>query len=92
MEFSEAYKGTLCEWSPDGKMVAGVAEYRVYIRDAQTQHVCSIFTCLDTIDQIVWSGDSKYVLCSMHKRAVVQAWSIEHPDWYRPPRFVATAH
>lgn len=43
--------------------------------------VVQLFSCLDKISYIEWAPDSEYLLCGLHKRPVVQAWSLNQPDW-----------
>jgi WD40 repeat protein len=43
--------------------------------------IVHVYTCLDTIDSIQWSGDSQYVFVVIYQRGIVQVWSIEKPDW-----------
>ncbi|XP_064611407.1 WD repeat-containing protein WRAP73-like isoform X1 [Liolophura sinensis] len=83
MNFSELFKhtGLLCRFSPDGKYLASVVQYRLVIRDVETLQVLNLFSCVDTIQYIEWSVDSQFVLCGMYKRALVQVWSLENPDW-----------
>lgn len=84
MDLSDIYphsNQSLCKWSPDGKFMASVMQYRLVIREANTQEITQLFTCIEEISFLAWSPDSLYVLCGMYKRAVIQIWSIEHPDW-----------
>lgn len=54
MNFSDLFKQTtlLCEFSPDGKYLANVVQFRLIIRDIQSLEVVNLFTCLDTINFI----------------------------------------
>lgn len=83
MNFSELFRQTsqLCKFSPDGKYLAAVVEFRLIVRDVDTFQIQNLYSCLDTIQCIEWSSDSQFILCGLYKRGVVQVWSIEQPDW-----------
>ncbi|XP_059172852.1 WD repeat-containing protein WRAP73-like [Physella acuta] len=84
MNFSELFRqsGQLCIFSPDGKFLASAVDYRLVIRDVETLQIQHLFSCLDEIQSIQWSGDSQFILCGMFKRGMVQVWSLEVPDWH----------
>ena len=44
--------------------------------------MAQIFCCMDAIEHIEWSCDSKFVVCGIFKRGLAQAWSIERPEWH----------
>ena len=71
-----------CSFSPDGKLVACAAAYRLVVRDVETLEIVHIFSCKDVVEKIEWSRDSKYVLCGIFKRGLAQVWSVEQPEWY----------
>lgn len=82
MEFTEAYKQTgPCVFSPDARFLAVAADYRLVIRDVLTLKVVQLFSCLDKITYIEWALDSEYILCGLHKRPMIQAWSLKQPEW-----------
>lgn len=83
MDFSESYRcsGPSPSFSPDGRYIAVVVEYRLLIRDWQTLRVVQLYSCLDRIRHYAWSPDSIYILCALYDRALVQVWSIEEPEW-----------
>ncbi|XP_065842538.1 WD repeat-containing protein WRAP73-like [Oscarella lobularis] len=83
MNFSELFKQSnqLCRFSPNGNHVANCSSYRLIVRDAKTLQITSLFTCIDAINHFEWSPDSMFVLCCLFKRAIVQVWSLEQPDW-----------
>uniref|UniRef100_UPI00358FE037 WD repeat-containing protein WRAP73 isoform X1 n=2 Tax=Myxine glutinosa TaxID=7769 RepID=UPI00358FE037 len=84
MNFSNALKqsGQLCKFSPDGKFLAYCVHLKVVVREVRTLHITHTFSCLDLMNQLEWSADSLFLLCSMHRRAVVQVWSLEEPEWH----------
>lgn len=43
--------------------------------------VIQLYSCVDKISYIEWALDSEYILCGLHKRPVVQAWSLTQPEW-----------
>ena len=51
------------------------------VRDVDTLNVVHLFSCLDKIQHIAWAADSDYLLCGLYRRAMVQAWSVQQPDW-----------
>lgn len=83
MNFSDLFKQTtqLCEFSPDGKSLANVVQFRLIVREMNSLEIKNIFTCLDTINYIEWSPDSEFIMCSLSKRNLVQVFSIENPEW-----------
>jgi len=40
-----------------------------------------IFACQDVISHVEWSPDSMYILAAQYKKAVVQVFSIQDPEW-----------
>ena len=80
-EVHDASSGVL-RASPDGKLLAGAEAYRIIIRDLDTLQTVQIYSCLDQIEHIEWSADSKYVLCALFKRGLVQVWSVDAPEWH----------
>lgn len=83
MDFSEAYPfaGPHPQFSPNGEYLAVVVEYRILIRSCDTLRVVQLYSCLDRIQFFDWSPDSKYVLCCLKGKPIVQIWSIDEPDW-----------
>ena len=52
------------------------------MRDATSLDIVQVQHCLDAVQYIEWSSDGLYVLCAMFfKRALVQIWSVEDPEW-----------
>ncbi|GIL47177.1 hypothetical protein Vafri_4066 [Volvox africanus] len=83
MDFSDAYRcsGPPPAFSPDGRFIASVAEYRLIIREVETMRVVQLYSCLDRVDSIEWSASSTYVLCGLFSRGVIQVWSVESSEW-----------
>ncbi|KAK3278435.1 hypothetical protein CYMTET_13627 [Cymbomonas tetramitiformis] len=83
IDFSEVYRcnGVTPQYSPSGKYLATAVDFRLVVRDVETLNVVQLFSCLDKIQHVEWSNDSTFILCGMYKRAMVQAWCIEQPDW-----------
>lgn len=55
MDFSESFRssGPHPAFSPDGRFVATVVEYRLIIREVETLRVVQLYSCLDRIDRSV---------------------------------------
>eukprot|EP00798_Chlamydomonas_sp_ICE-L_P020693 gene20693-27492_t len=74
MDFSESYKCTTnpgpC-YSPNGKLLATAAEYRLIIREVETLKVVHLYSCLDRIDKMEWSSNSLYVMCGLIQKGEV---------------------
>mmetsp|Transcript_26229 Transcript_26229/g.47281 ORF Transcript_26229/g.47281 Transcript_26229/m.47281 type:complete len:439 (-) Transcript_26229:339-1655(-) len=78
MDFTSAFKYSgLAEFSPDGSMLANSAGVRLCIRDVQSLEMIKLHTCVDKIGHLEWSSCSKYVLCVLMGRAVVQFFAID---------------
>jgi len=84
MMYSETHEhsGGHVQFSPDGKLLATAAVYRLVIRDVDTLQIVQIFACMGRIDRIEWSCDSQYVMCGIYARGIAQVWSVEQPDWH----------
>ncbi|XP_022100629.1 WD repeat-containing protein WRAP73-like isoform X1 [Acanthaster planci] len=83
MNFSEPFKQSshLCKFSPNGKYLANILQYRLIVRDVQSLQILQLYTCLDTVQHMEWSSDSAFILCGMFKRGIIQVWSLEQPEW-----------
>ena len=83
MDFSDTVACTgVCQCSPDGKLVASAANYRLAVRDVYSLQVVQLFSCVDEISSLEWSFDSKLVLCVCPKRGIVQIWNVEDDNWH----------
>ena len=84
MDFSESYKfsGPPPAFSPDGRFLATVLDYRLVIREADSLQVVQIYSCLDRIHRVEWAPNSVYVLAALHDRAAVQVWSVDDAEWH----------
>jgi len=82
--FSDSHEGGHVLFSPDGRLVAAAAMYRLVVRDARTLEIVHVFACVDRIDMLEWSCDSKYVLCGLFARGLAQVWSVDpdEADWH----------
>jgi hypothetical protein len=82
-DFSEVYRsnGPSPAFSPNGRYLATAVDFRLVVRDVDTLNVVQLFSCLDKIQHIEWAADSDYLLCGLYRRAMVQAWSVQQPDW-----------
>eukprot|EP01119_Soliformovum_irregulare_P016844 TRINITY_DN4932_c0_g1_i3.p1 TRINITY_DN4932_c0_g1~~TRINITY_DN4932_c0_g1_i3.p1 ORF type:complete len:397 (+),score=64.11 TRINITY_DN4932_c0_g1_i3:154-1344(+) len=83
MELSEEYPHSnhLIRYSPCANYLACVLKTKVFVRDVQSLKIKHLFTCIGEIGYISWSKDSRYLLCCIYKRATVQIWAIDQPDW-----------
>lgn len=84
VQYSECHSQSagLVKFSPNGKLIASAAAYRVIIRDVDSLQICQLYSCIDAIEAIEWSCDSEYVLCSIPKRGAAQVWSVSSPEWH----------
>lgn len=71
----------LARWSPNGLFLSTTEKYRILVRDAKSLEIVHTFTCMDSISKVEWSNDSMFLLAAMNKKAVVQVWSLERPNW-----------
>ncbi|CAH0488560.1 unnamed protein product [Peronospora farinosa] len=71
----------LVRWSPCGQYLAVANENRLIIRDAQSLQIVQRFSTVDVVQSLAWSKDSQLVLTAIHKRAVVQIWSVQDASW-----------
>jgi len=83
MDFSEPHRtGPPPRWSPNGRYVAAAVENRLAVRDAENLAVVvHLFSCLDAVEALEWSPDSVHLMAIMHKRAMLQIWSLHDPAW-----------
>ncbi|KAK1274391.1 hypothetical protein QJS04_geneDACA012497 [Acorus gramineus] len=82
MEFTDPYKHTgPCSFSPNSRYLAVAVDYRLVIRDVASLKVVQLYSCVDRISYVEWAPDSEYVLCGLHKRPVIQAWSLSRLEW-----------
>ena len=51
------------------------------LRDTISLEVLKIHTCVDKIDQIIFSPDSCYILCILFTRGVIQVFSLSDKEW-----------
>ncbi|CAF1471604.1 unnamed protein product [Adineta steineri] len=83
MNFTELFQVTSrqCSFSPDNQYLACVNQYRLIIRSSITLEIINLFACIDTIDTIEWSYDSRFILAGLIKRAAIQIFSLDNPEW-----------
>ena len=83
MNFSELFKVTSrqCSFSPNSEYVACVNQYRLIIRASTSLEIINLFACIDTIETIEWSADSRFILAGLIKRHAVQVFSLDNPEW-----------
>ena len=74
MNFSESFAASrgLVAYSPDGRHLASCSQHRLVIRDAASLQILHLHTCLEPVQQLVWSPDSSFVLTAMLKRGIAQ--------------------
>ncbi|CAH0522608.1 unnamed protein product [Peronospora belbahrii] len=71
----------LVRWSPCGRYVAVGNGNRLIIRDAKSLQIVQRYSTIDVMQSLAWSKDSQFVLTAIHKRAVVQIWSVQDASW-----------
>ena len=84
VQFSSPHQQSagLVVFSPDGRLVASAAAYRLVVCEVATLEIVQIFSCADVIEHVDWSFDSIYVVCGIFKRGLAQVWSVLQPEWY----------
>jgi len=82
MEFSDRLRrdGPMA-LSPDGKLLAHMQGLGLVLRELETLAVVQLYTCLDSVQQVAWSPDSRCVACVMSKRSMLQVWSVADAEW-----------
>lgn len=82
MDFSDAItssgKGI---FSPEGNHLVHVRDQSIVFMETETLETLQVYPCADKVNQLEWSADSKYVLCAMHGKGIVQVWSLESSQW-----------
>ena len=84
VQYSEPHSQSagLVRFSPSGRHLASAAGYRLILRDVDTLQIVQLYSCIDKIEEIEWSCDSEYVLCSIPKRGAAQVWSLSNKEWH----------
>ena len=67
--------------SPHSLYLAVSSSYRLTVLDAKTLRMLHLFSCMDAIEHIEWSCDSKFIVCGIFARGLAQVWSTERPEW-----------
>ena len=68
--------------SPNSSNLAVSSTYRLTVLDAKTLRMLHLFSCMDAIEHIEWSCDSKFIVCGIFARGLAQVWSTERPEWH----------
>ena len=68
--------------SPHSLYLAVSSSYRLTVLDAKTLRMLHLFSCMDAIEHIEWSCDSKFIVCGIFARGLAQVWSTERPEWH----------
>ncbi|KAI9472924.1 WD40-repeat-containing domain protein [Zychaea mexicana] len=81
--FSNLYKHNQSILSPDASYVASVVDhYRLVIRSHTIAlTILHVFECVDPIQQLKWSPNSKYIMTVNHDRSTLQVWSLIDVHW-----------
>ena len=79
--FSDMVLGTNTLISPCSKYLAIVSNSRLTIRDSETMGIIHIFPGVDTIDKVMFSPDSQYIMMCTFRRNTVQIFSLLDGDW-----------
>jgi len=82
MDFSEKMPFSIpCEYSPCGEMLATVQDSKLLIRDSESLEVLAVFKNEGVASKILWSPDSKFIMCPQYKRGLVQIYSMDDKQW-----------
>lgn len=79
--FSDLVLGTNTLISPSSKYLAIVSNSRLTVRDSETLGIIHIFPGVDTIDKVMFSPDSQYIMMCTFRRNTVQIFSLLDGDW-----------
>lgn len=79
--FSDAIRGTKIVVSPSGEWLLSYFGSRLSIIDAHSLEIFRVCSCVDKIEQCVFSPDSAYILCALFARNAVQVFSVFDMDW-----------
>ncbi len=84
MQYSSTHEVSerLVRHSPDGKTLALAHAYNLVLRHADTLQILSIHKCVDKIDHLEWSHDSKIVLVACTARHTAHVVDVHQPDWH----------
>ena len=82
-KFSDSFEitGGNVAYSPSSSMVASVLGSRLTVRELPSLEVKHIYLCIDKVEKLEFSPDSKYVMCCVFSRNAVQVFSIQDPEW-----------
>ena len=74
MNFSESFSASrsLVAYSSDGLLLASCSQHRLVVRDVSSLQIMHLHTCLEPVQQLLWSPDSLFILTAMFKRGIVQ--------------------
>ncbi|EDQ88773.1 uncharacterized protein MONBRDRAFT_32721 [Monosiga brevicollis MX1] len=82
VSFGPACKTTgLVAFSPNNDFVATTREHVLVIRHAHSFEIFQRRPAHDQIDYLEFSADSMYVMVANFKRALVEVFSLEDPEW-----------
>ncbi|XP_032664511.1 WD repeat-containing protein WRAP73-like isoform X2 [Odontomachus brunneus] len=71
----------LCYFSNNGAHLAVAFQSNLLIKDSKTLDTRHSFVFTDIIQYMEWSPNSEYILCANIKKAIVQVYSVHHPQW-----------
>jgi len=74
-QFSEIHNGTKVAYSPDGKFIATIDRCRVRMQKKDSMAIVGTRTNSDECNELEWSPDCQFLLCSIFRRKSVQIWS-----------------
>lgn len=77
MNFSDVVKVTnsLAVLSSNGIYIASASQHKVFIRITNTLQIFQIYSCVDIVQNILWSADSLFILIILKHRGIVQVAS-----------------
>jgi WD40 repeat protein len=83
MDFSEVQEQSFghVAFSPSSSMVVGTVGSRLVLRDLPSLEVRHMYMCIDKIDRVEFSPDSKYILCGIFSRNAIQVFSVQDAEW-----------
>ena len=69
--------------SPSSTHIAyiGSSATKLFVSELSSNKIVHIFPCVDRIDKVEWSPNSKLLFCAMFSRCTIQIFHLEDKEW-----------